>query len=129
MLKHVGELTRRAYALRNDFYVLMPEKYRDDRSYSRDAVREAWQNAMTALASGWRQLNDLRSVLKEKAGIIVEKDELIEIDSESKTLADWAAEYDIPEHVILDRVRCGADWEWAVTYVIGRIKCSQWWAE
>mgnify|MGYP001260946171 CR=1 FL=1 len=117
MLKEVSKLTLRAQVLWNDIQKLMPEQYRED-SYRRDEVAESWRDASSGIATGYHGLNDLGKLLAVKAHIIVEKDQLIEIDDESATLAEWAAEYRIPEQVILDRVRCGWDWERAVMYPV-----------
>lgn len=117
MLKEAGKLTMRALALWQDIQKLMPEQYREE-SYRRDEVAEAWRQASTGIATGYHGLNDLGKLLAVKAHIIAEKDQLIEIDEESATLAEWAAEYQIPEQVILDRVRCGWDWERAVMYPV-----------
>jgi hypothetical protein len=114
MLKEVSKLTMRALALWQDIQKLMPEQYRKQ-SYRRDEVAESWRQASGGIAAGYHGLNELGKLLAVKAHIVIEKDQLIEIDEESATLAKWAREYQIPEQVILDRVRCGWDWEYAVT--------------
>ena len=113
MHKRVEELTARADALLSDSYSLMPKQYREYVNPS-DSVGAAWDDAWGAVSDNCRSLEALRKLLAEKAGIIFGKNELIEIDGESKTLAEWSAEYVIPEQLILDRVRDGWDLEYAV---------------
>jgi hypothetical protein len=114
MHKRVRDLTAGVHALYDDLYALMPKQYHENPNPS-DPVSAAWRDAMSGMADGWDSLNTLSELLKAKAGIIVEKDELIEFDGESNTLAGWSAEYGTPEAVILDRVRDGMNWETAVT--------------
>jgi hypothetical protein len=114
MLRKVSKLTMRASALWNDIQKLMPEQYRDGSSL-KYPLSHSWNDASMRVAAGYHGLNELGKQLAIKAKIIVEKDQLIEIDEESATLAEWSAEYGVPEQVILDRVRCGWDWETAVT--------------
>jgi hypothetical protein len=114
MLKKVSSLSMRALALWNDIRRLTPEQYREE-PYLRGEAAEGWRQASSGIATGYHGLNDLGKLLAVKAKIIVEKDQQIEIDEESATLTEWSAEYGVPEQVILDRVRCGWDWETAVT--------------
>ena len=117
MHKRVEELTARALTLGNDYVALMPEQYREHVNPS-DSVGAAWYKSWGQVADNWRSLEALRKLLAEKAGIMFGKDELIEIDGESKTLAEWSAEHRISEQRILDRLRNGMDLERAVSMPI-----------
>jgi hypothetical protein len=113
MLKEISRLTMRALALWSDIQKVMPGQYRE-KPFLRDPVSQAWREASDKIGLGWNGLNELGMLLAVKAKIIVEKDQVLEFDGDSATFAEWCAEYDIPEAVVLDRVRCGWDLEKAI---------------
>jgi hypothetical protein len=114
MLKRVDELAWRAHAYGDDLYNRMPRQY-EERPNSSDPLGTAWREAVRAAANNYQAVYALRELLAKKAGIEPPENELITIDGDTTTLAEWARLYGIPVDLILARVRGGADWESAIT--------------
>ena len=131
MSKRAKDFADRLHGLGDELFALMPDQYKK-RENPRDPIHAAWQKAVLDLSDGWRAVKALCDLLAVKAGIAIEPVELddgvnpsdpdqvgdsdiIVMDEESDTLAEWAVCYDIPIDVIRQRVREGADWELAIT--------------
>src|SRR5215470_3053341 len=106
MHRKVNELVSRAERFAEDLYELMPSQYHE-RPNPRDPVSEAWRASMTSFAQGWRHLTELAELLAAKVRKLPSENDLVEIDGDTMSVADWARLYGRPAQLVLERVRMG----------------------
>ncbi len=111
--RRVREMTTRAHELCEELWALMPRQY-DERPNPADRLCVAWRDAMRDVVGGWEVLEALGELLAKKVRVALTESDPLEIDGETKSVAEWAELYEIPPAVILTRIRDGLDAEPAV---------------
>lgn len=135
--ERISEINTQAAKVYRDLDQLTPDMHKQ-RAGSGDRLGDAWLTALKAAGEAWRAIHQLRSMVALRAGLaglpevecIVEDaeydesmnpapdeataDSTIVVDGDIATLKAWAETYGTAIPLILERVRAGWDWEYAV---------------
>jgi hypothetical protein len=128
--RRVRKLLAEYRAHGESLFRLMPDVYANDRPTT-DSIGRSWQLAADASVEAYAMLAELSMLLDHKAGYqrqgpveavpprIYAVHDVIEIDGDEATLAEWCQRFDKTSDVVLQRLADGMDVEEAIVTPLG----------